>query len=173
MTKHKGENRREAILEAAVHVFAHKGYYRATTGDVAKEANISQPYIYHFYKNKEELLTAALRKAWDRILRSFDTVSGDPGDIEERFIKTYENLMQTHKDEILLQVQAQAIREMAVQEVMQEGLRTIKDYVLNRFQAANIENAPQKVSDFLARGMLCNVAAALDMPELMPNKHKK
>jgi TetR/AcrR family transcriptional regulator len=163
----KRDSRKEDILQAAVSVFAHKGYYRATTADIARKASISQPYVYNFFENKEELLVAALECSWDNILEVFANVQGDSTEIEQQFITSYEKLMETHKDEILLQVQALAIREPKIQSIMQEGFRKIKAYVETCFRKAHIADADTKVINFMARGMLCNIALSLDMNDLM------
>lgn len=163
----KGDNRKEDILKAAVNVFAHKGYFRATTADVAKKASISQPYVYNFFENKEELLIAALVRSWDNILQAFANEQEDSEKIEQQFIVAYEKLMETHRDEILLQVQALAIREPKIQAVMQDGFRKIKGYVDARFRKAGLADVDTKVMNFLARGMLCNISASLDMPDLI------
>ena len=47
-------------------------------------------------------------------------------------------------------------------------MNEVKDLVENAFVRAGFEDADKKTSDFLARGMLCNVAMAMDMPNMMP-----
>lgn len=164
----KSANRKVEILEAAVHVFAHKGYYKATTADVAKHARISQPYVYNFYNSKEVLLLAALDRSMDRIVVSFANIASEVENLEDEMISAYEELMRTHKEEILLQVQALAIRDSSVQQMMRQGLNRIKDYALHKFKEAGIQECEQRAADFMARGMLCNVALALDSKELTP-----
>jgi AcrR family transcriptional regulator len=47
-------------MEAATHVFAEKGYHRATTKDVARTAGIAEGTIYLYFENKSELLIALM-----------------------------------------------------------------------------------------------------------------
>lgn len=54
------EDRREQIIDAAMHVFAQKGFVRATNKDVAREAGITPGLIYHYFENKEALLMAVI-----------------------------------------------------------------------------------------------------------------
>ena len=54
------EDRREQILDAAMRVFAEKGFSRATNRDVAREAGITTGLIYYYFDNKEALLQAVL-----------------------------------------------------------------------------------------------------------------
>jgi AcrR family transcriptional regulator len=56
------EDRREQILEAALVVFAEKGFERATNKDIAREAGITPGLIYHYFKSKQDVLTEAIEK---------------------------------------------------------------------------------------------------------------
>lgn len=56
------EDRREQILDAAMRVFAEKGFSRATNRDVAREAGITTGLIYYYFDNKEALLQAILEE---------------------------------------------------------------------------------------------------------------
>lgn len=48
--------RRNQILSVALGLFFNKGYKNTTMSEIAKEANISKGLIYHYFKNKAELL---------------------------------------------------------------------------------------------------------------------
>ena len=50
------ETRRTQILEAAVRVFARRGFDRATIKDIAGSAGLSEGSIYNYFRSKEELL---------------------------------------------------------------------------------------------------------------------
>jgi AcrR family transcriptional regulator len=52
--------RREQILGAATRVFADKGFSRATTREVAREAGVSEGTIYNYFEDKEALLMAIM-----------------------------------------------------------------------------------------------------------------
>ena len=52
------EDRREQIMEAALRVFAKKGFTGASNKDIAKEAGITPGLIYHYFESKEALLKA-------------------------------------------------------------------------------------------------------------------
>ena len=45
-----------AILRAAQHIFAKKGFQVATVSDIAKKARVSEATIYEYFSSKEELL---------------------------------------------------------------------------------------------------------------------
>ena len=50
--------RKAQILQAASNVFSHIGFHAANVSDVAREAQVSQGTIYHYFKSKEELFMA-------------------------------------------------------------------------------------------------------------------
>jgi AcrR family transcriptional regulator len=59
-TSAKSDVRRQHVVEAAVECFAHKGFYGTSTTEIAKLADISQPYLYRLFANKETLFAAAV-----------------------------------------------------------------------------------------------------------------
>jgi len=163
-------NRREQILEAAVVVFAEHGYYRATTAQVAEKVGISQPYVFKVFKNKEELFVAALKKAFERIVHTFEGLEASADRLLKEAIQAYVVLMETHPNEIILQVQALGIRDESIRQTMQEGMQRVTSLMEEKFTLAGMEHPEVLVSTFMANGMLCNIAMTLDMPELKP-KH--
>lgn len=42
------------ILDAALDVFAHKGFHSATIADIAQKAGVAKGLLYHYYNSKEE-----------------------------------------------------------------------------------------------------------------------
>jgi AcrR family transcriptional regulator len=54
------EDRREQIIDAAMHVFAQKGFVRATNKDIARAAGITPGLIYHYFDSKEALFQAII-----------------------------------------------------------------------------------------------------------------
>ena len=50
------DEKREAVLRAAVQLFLEQGYHRATLNDVAKRLNITKPALYNYFRGKDEIL---------------------------------------------------------------------------------------------------------------------
>ena len=161
-------NRKSEIISAAIEVFAEIGYYRATTAQVATRAKISQPYIFRFFSTKEALLLAALEVSWTRVIDSFRKVveSTAPEQLETDLIQAYDDILNAYQNEILLQMQAQTIQEDSIRGAMRNGFGEVRCMVLDAFRAASIPNPEERTMLFLARGMLCNISIALNMPEL-------
>jgi AcrR family transcriptional regulator len=59
------EARRNQILDAAAHVFAEKGFHRATTKEIAAQAGISEGTIYNYFANKPDLLVGIMTRLAD------------------------------------------------------------------------------------------------------------
>jgi|Tabmets5t2r1_1033131.scaffolds.fasta_scaffold01538_4 AcrR family transcriptional regulator len=157
------EERREQVIGAAVKEFAAHGFHAASTGAIAKRAGISQPYIYALFPNKHELFLAVHRHVVDRIRRAFLEAARGGADPEERLSRmgeAYGRLL-TDRDEILAQMQAfAAAGDPALRDpVRNEFLRLTED--IRRMSGASQE----QVAAFMAKGMLLNVVAALELPE--------
>jgi len=60
----RDQDRRKTILRAAVEVFARKGYHGCRIADVAREAGVAYGLVYHYFRNKEELLQLVFETGW-------------------------------------------------------------------------------------------------------------
>src|SRR5438477_3665793 len=54
-------DRSQNIIEAAVRVFARKGYYNSRVSDIAREAGIAAGTIYLYFKTKDDILVTLFR----------------------------------------------------------------------------------------------------------------
>jgi AcrR family transcriptional regulator len=68
------EEKRRLILDAAVHVFAHKGYHTCRVGDIAEQAGVAHGLLYHYFASKEELLETVFRETWSELLEAISRV---------------------------------------------------------------------------------------------------
>ncbi|HEX7294309.1 MAG TPA: TetR/AcrR family transcriptional regulator [Pyrinomonadaceae bacterium] len=58
-------DKREAILRAAINVFAHNGYFNAKVADIAREAGVADGTVYLYFKSKEEILHSIFDRSVD------------------------------------------------------------------------------------------------------------
>lgn len=58
----------QRILDAAVAVFADKGFFNSRISDIADRANVADGTVYLYFKNKEEILMAAINTAFDAFM---------------------------------------------------------------------------------------------------------
>ncbi|GAB5056495.1 TetR/AcrR family transcriptional regulator [Companilactobacillus alimentarius] len=61
----QAENTKNAILKVATEMFLSQGYQATSTRKIAQELNITQPNMYHYYKNKKVLYIKAIEYAVD------------------------------------------------------------------------------------------------------------
>jgi len=56
------EQKREDILDAAIRVFAEKGFHSSRISDIAREAGVAEGTIYLYFRNKDDLLLSVFSK---------------------------------------------------------------------------------------------------------------
>ena len=81
-------NKRALITDAAVIVFAERGFHQARISDIARRAGVADGTIYLYFKNKEDLLLSIFEEKMDFMLdgleKALDGVE-DPLDRVRRF----------------------------------------------------------------------------------------
>ena len=161
--RHTADERRTEITAAAAIEFARRGLDGATTDRIAERAGVSQPYVVRLFGTKKALFLAVANRAFERIAAAFrSSAVGDSP--EERLLsmgKAYVALLED-RDELALQLQLYAAAYDP----------EIRACVATRFaqlheMCGELSGAgPEQLRAFMAQGMLCNVAAALDMPQI-------
>jgi TetR/AcrR family transcriptional regulator, fatty acid metabolism regulator protein len=71
-----GVDKRRVILDAAVHVFARRGFYHCRVSDVADEAGVAYGLVYHYFGSKDEILDTLFLERWDLMLEYIEEVDG-------------------------------------------------------------------------------------------------
>lgn len=61
-------DKREAILRAAIKVFAGKGYFNSKVSDIAGEAGIADGTVYLYFKSKDEILHSIFDRAMEEFI---------------------------------------------------------------------------------------------------------
>jgi AcrR family transcriptional regulator len=157
------EERREQVIGAALKEFADHGFHATSTSAIAKRAGISQPYIYALFPSKHELFLAVHEHVVDHIRRAFTEAARGQATPEERLLAMGHAYMEllSHRDEILFQMQSHAAAgDPALREPVRREFMGLVDDV-RRLSGASHE----QVTAFMAKGMLLNVVAALELPE--------
>ena len=74
------EEKRRTILDAAVRVFARKGFHTSRVGDIAEEAGVAHGLLYHYFSSKDEVLETIFRENWGILVERIHAVeeSGAP-----------------------------------------------------------------------------------------------
>ena len=72
------------LLDAAVRVFARKGFHAARVGDIAAEAGVAHGLLYHYFASKEEVLRTIFCETWGAMLDRIREVEESPEPAEEQ-----------------------------------------------------------------------------------------
>jgi AcrR family transcriptional regulator len=156
------EERREAILEAAMAEFAKRGLTGGSTEAIAKAVGISQPYVFRLFGTKKELFIATVERCLRGTLEMFRTASA--GLKGEAALEAMGNAyMQRLENPTYLHTQMQAYaasHDPDIREVVRRGYGDLYEYVE---RASGLP--PERVAHFFAKGMLLNVVAAMDLLE--------
>jgi AcrR family transcriptional regulator len=163
--------RREELITAAVHEFAHGGLHGTTVESIARRVGVAQPYVFSLFSNKRELFLAALELSFQRVADTFERAAAEyregraPADVADALDamgRAYKDLLLSDRDYLMLQHQSYAACEDEVVRVL----------VRHRYAqlvalAGELSDAePERLDDFFRHGMALNVAAALGVEDL-------
>ena len=160
-TRQTADERRTAVLAAAISEFARSGYAGTSTETIAARAGISQPYLFRLFGTKKDLFVATYDLVGDRIINELTRVSeGLEGEDALTAMGTaYIELMQ---DPELLQVQlhgfAAAPGDADIARSCRRTFEVLQEGVVERTGLSDDERR-----QFFAMGMLINVMAAIDL----------
>src|SRR5262249_4495266 len=88
--------KREAVLQTAAQLFLEKSFARASLNNVADRLNITKPALYHYFRNKEEILLECYRVGCGLIEEILNDIAAHCGTGLEKvdaFIYSYANVM--------------------------------------------------------------------------------
>jgi AcrR family transcriptional regulator len=159
------DERRESILVAAERVFAARGLHGTPTLEIAKQAGISQAYLFRLFPTKSELFIALAQRCNERIHVTFADAAQRAREAGEDVLKTmgmaYIGLL-ADRNLLLNQLHSfAACDDPAIREQMQRGFARLHELV-ERESGAD----PEQVRLFFAQGMLLNVLAAMGAQEV-------
>jgi AcrR family transcriptional regulator len=96
---HAQEDKRRLLLDAAVRVFARKGYHSARVGDIAEEAGVAYGLLYHYFSSKEEVLRSVFRETWRALIATIESVEESNEPPREQLRKVAEILLRSWRRE--------------------------------------------------------------------------
>src|SRR5262245_54459090 len=163
-TRMSAEERREAVLEAAVAEFGQDGYTGTSAEAVAKRVGVSQPYLFRLFPTKKAIFLACVERCFDEITALFEATAGDLTG-EESLVEmgtAYSGLM---KDRTLLQLQLHMWATACGDDEVREATRSRMSKMWATVQRISGCD-DQRIMQFMAGGMLLNIMAAMDLPLL-------
>jgi AcrR family transcriptional regulator len=106
--------KKQLIIDSALHLFAEKGYASTSINDIAQSANISKGLMYNYFKSKEDVL----QSIWDGLVDEFSFMIDPNQDGEitneeaENFIDKIFEMLITRREEMKLYFQISFQPEM-------------------------------------------------------------
>jgi AcrR family transcriptional regulator len=157
------EARRLDVIAAASSEFAITGLHGTSTETIARRAGISHAYLFRLFGTKKLLFLACAQTCFEQVLATFaDGVRGQTP--QERLHSMGAAYMQRLSDRELLLAQMQlyaACSDPEIREVARAGFERLRSEVARLSGASG-----EEVHWLFAKGMLVNVVACIDMPEL-------
>lgn len=147
------------ILEAAIRLFASKGYHATSTSEIAKEAGVAEGTIFRHYKTKKDILIATVAPLVVKIAAPFllndvreilETQIKKP--VSEIFTELYKNrlaLLAANEKHFRILIQEaffhDELREALIHTVAGEGTRLIRQFVEQKIAAGELRPLPPEV----------------------------
>jgi AcrR family transcriptional regulator len=163
--------RREELIAAAVHEFAHGGLHGTPVERIARRVGVAQPYVFSLFPSKRDLFLAALERSFDRVAQTFrdgalDFAEGRAADDCEDALmamgRAYKQLLVSDRDYLMLQHQSYAACD---DDVVRACVRRRYAELVELVGELSDADA-EAIDDFFRHGMALNVAAALGVEDL-------
>ena len=171
-TRVPASERRDALIESAVHEFARDGLHGTPVDRIARSVGVAQPYVFALFGSKRELFLAAVERGFEVTGDTFGAAAAaydpeaDPDvDLLRAMGMAYRRLLKEQRDYLMLQHQSYAACDDPV----------IRDRVRQLFArlVAHVRELtgadPERVDEFFRYGMWLNVAAAMGVEDLSAN----
>lgn len=155
--------RRAQILRIAAEQFARGGLHGTSTETIAREAGITQAYVFRLFGTKRKLFVQVVTAAFDRLTDGMREAAGESTGLEalSAMGRTYDALL-ADRTALLLQLQGfAAAADPEVCEAVRASFARMWETVT---AVTGLE--PVTVKSFLAFGMLLNNGAALGVREV-------
>jgi AcrR family transcriptional regulator len=163
--------RREELIAAAVHEFAHGGLHGTPVERIARRVGVAQPYVFSLFPSKRDLFLAALERGFERVADTFRRAAADyadgrgPADCEdalEAMGRAYKEMLVSDRDYLMLQHQSYAACD---DDVVRACVRRRYAELVDLARELSGADA-ERMDDFFRYGMAFNVAAALGVEDL-------
>jgi AcrR family transcriptional regulator len=158
------EDRHEQVLNAATRAFARDGYHGTSTDSIAREAGVSQPYVFRIFGTKLELFLQVFARAADTIRLALEAVLDerpfDPqSDDDAARLETAYTLL---ADRDLLQIVMHGCATGGVDAVAEQSRACMAD-IFRTIRRTGWDS--ERCRAFVAQGMLMGVMLSMRAPE--------
>jgi TetR/AcrR family transcriptional regulator len=92
------DDKRRTILNRSAELFSEHGYYLASMSKIAEACGVSKPNLYHYYKDKEELLFDVIHFHLERLVEVVEAADRPDLPPEARLRELVGTLLEAYKD---------------------------------------------------------------------------
>ena len=162
--------RRDALIEAAVHEFARGGLHGTPVDRIARRVGVAQPYVFSLFGSKRELFLAAVERGFQltadtftKAAAEFDPASAPPDiGLRQAMGQAYVEMVTSDRDYLMLQLQAYAAcDDEEIRNRVRAAYARLVTHVERLWNASS-----EEIDDFFRYGMWLNVAAALGVEDI-------
>lgn len=141
---------REKILECAEELFYSKGYDATGVQEIADDAGISKPTLYHYFGSKQGLLEVLLKTKFEDLRQRIKNVSESPKDIRSKLYDLAETYYQFFSDHRKFYVMLMAMFYSAQNN---EVYQTVHPYLVDFYYSVTeiFENASDELGNMNGR----------------------
>jgi AcrR family transcriptional regulator len=162
--------RRDALIDAAVHEFAHGGLHGTPVDRIARKVGVAQPYVFSLFGSKRDLFLAAVERGFELVAETFtkaaeefDPATAPPGvGLHQALGQAYVEMLVSQRDYLMLQLHAYAACD---DEVIRDHVRASYARLVAHVEGL-LNAAPEEIDEFFRYGMWLNVAAALGVEDV-------
>lgn len=150
--------KREAVLHTAAQLFLEKSYGRTALNDVAERLNITKPALYHYFRNKEEILLECYRLGVGLIEEILNEIASDCGtglEKVEAFIYSYANVMTVNFGRCVMRLDEGDLSADALAEVRRYKRkidRRLREFIQEGIADGSITPCDPKIAAFSIAG---------------------
>ncbi len=136
------DEKRRAILDRSAELFAAHGYDRASMSKIAEACGVSKANLYHYYKDKEELLFDVIRFHLEELLEVVEAADRPGLEPETRLRELVGALLEAYRDaDAQHNVQINGLRLLPAER--QADLKAMERELVRIFSDAVAGVAPQ------------------------------
>lgn len=152
--------KREAVLKTAAQMFLEKSYGRTSLNDVAERLKITKPALYHYFRNKEEILLECYRLGTamiEEILNDIASHCGTGLEKTEAFIYSYANVMTVNFGRCVMRLDEGDLSREALSEVRSYKRkidRRLRSFIQEGIEDGSIAPCDPKLAAFSIAGAL-------------------
>jgi AcrR family transcriptional regulator len=165
--------RRDALIEAAIHEFAQTGYHGTPVDRIARKVGVAQPYVFSLFGSKRELFLQTVERCFQKVYEllaaaaaQFDPAVALPDTTPiAPMANAYIDQLDANRDILLLQQHAYAA---CSDEEIRPRVRACHERLIA--QVKELSGADdERIEEFFRYGAWINVNAALGIED--PCKH--